>query len=256
MEWPRFGAFVMIVVLSYLSLLGLLILSAWIVWVRGRGALGFWIRPLTRKECWSVGITLGKDDPVERDQACLAEVVALVRSLDRESGHVVRQWDREKGTRFLGLLLSEPPEESPAPPYELRHHPKAPVLRLSGRSNVENGSPSAAASDFLKAHGLDADLNRPSRLSGQSFSLYEWDVETSGNGSFPLEPISERVFQMRDIVLYPLMMTLFSIALIGTDSGGLFAAGVFILIFLSGACKFVFVHQREDESQESHLQNY
>ena len=61
---------------------------------------------------------------------------------------------------------------------------------------------------------------------------------------------------MRDIVLYPIILTLFSMALIGTGSGGLFAVGLLILIFLSGACKFVFVHQREDESQESHLQNY
>ena len=42
----------------------------------------------------------------------------------------------------------------------------------------------------------------------------------------------------------------------GTRFVGLFAAGLLILIFLSGAYKFVFMHQLEDESQESHLQNY
>ncbi|MFC7338167.1 hypothetical protein ACFQY0_13315 [Haloferula chungangensis] len=246
----------MIVILSYLSLLLLLALSAWIVWIRGRGALGFWIRPLTRKESWAVGVELGGDDPVENDSASLAEVVALVRTLDRESGHVVRQWDREKGTRFIGLMLSQAPEESPRDPYELRHFPSTPVLRLSGRSNVDGVTPSTAAKGYLDEHGLEADLARPFRISGQSFSQYEWEILGQKEVAYPVEPVSERMFQMRDIVLYPLILTLYSIALIGTGSGGLFAAGLLILIFLSGACKFVFVHQREDESQESHLQNY
>ncbi len=182
--------------------------------------------------------------------------MALVRTLDRESGHVIRQWDREKGTRFIGLMLSKAPDESPKPPYELRHFPSASVLRLSGRSNVYGVTPSAAATKFLEEQGIEADFAHPCRLSGQSFSFYEWEITNSQERSYPVEALTERVFQIRDIVLYPLVLTLFSIALIGTGSGGLFAAGLLILIFLSGACKFVFVHQREDESQESHLQNY
>ena len=103
---------------------------------------------------------------------------------------------------------------------------------------------------------IEVDLVRPCRLSGQSFSLYEWEMIGSPAEALPIEPWSERLFQVREIVIYPIMLTLFSIALIGTQNGGLFAAGLLLLIFLSGACKFVFVHQREDESQESHLQNY
>ena len=103
---------------------------------------------------------------------------------------------------------------------------------------------------------IEVDLVLPCRLSGQSFSLYEWEMIGSPDEALPFEPWSERLFQVREIVIYPIMLTLFSIALIGTQNGGLFAAGLLILIFLSGACKFVFVHQREDESQESHLQNY
>jgi hypothetical protein len=245
----------MIVIISYLSLLVLLVFSAWIFWIRGRGALGYWIRPLTRKEAWAVGIELGKNDPVEQDQTQLVEVVALVRTLDRESAHVIRQWDREKGSRFVGLMLSKAPDEPPKPPYQLRHYPSVSVLRLSGRSNEEGESPIAAMTRYLEQHDLEANLARSSRISGQSFSLYEWELSRSG-GSKPREPLSERIFQLRDIVLYPLLLTLFSIALIGTKNGGLFAVGLLLLILLSGACKFVFVHQREDESQESHLQNY
>jgi hypothetical protein len=134
--------------------------------------------------------------------------------------------------------------------------PAAPVLRLSGRSNVDGGTPSAFAKGYLEEQKLKADLAHPFRISGQSFSQYEWEILGAKESNYPVEPIAERMFRMRDIVLYPIILTLFSIALIGTGSSGLFAAGLLILIFLSGACKFVFVHQREDESQESHLQNY
>jgi len=42
----------------------------------------------------------------------------------------------------------------------------------------------------------------------------------------------------------------------GTGSPWLFGIGIFTIILMSGACKFVFLHQREDITQESHLQNY
>jgi hypothetical protein len=107
----------MMILISYLGLLGLLALSAWIVWIRGRGALGFWTRPLTRREGWALGIEFGSDEAIGGDQARLAEVVALVRTLDRESGQVIRQWDRENGTRFIGLMLTRAPDERPEPPF-------------------------------------------------------------------------------------------------------------------------------------------
>lgn len=257
MVWIRpFGQSCMIILISYLSLFGLLAVSAWIVWIRGRGALGFWVRPLIRREGWAVGVELGSDDQVEGDQTRLAEVVALVRSLDRESGHVIRQWNREKNTRFIGLMLAKAPDEVPKAPYELRHFPSAPIVRISGRSNEDGGTPGAAVRKFMENKRIEVDLVRPCRLSGQSFSLYEWEIVSSPDEALPEESWGERLFQVRDIALYPIMLTLFSIALIGTQNGGLFAAGLLILVFLSGACKFVFVHQREDESQESHLQNY
>lgn len=244
----------MIVVLSYLSLPLLLAASAWIAWVRGRGAINYWVRPVKRKEAWAVGIELGASDPAADDPRRLAEVVALVRTLDRESGHVVRGWDREKGTRFIGLVMEQPPETEPAAPFRMRRIPAGAVLRVSGKADTEGRTAVDAAKEFLSRNGLQADLARPRRVSGQSFSFFEWELPDGGD--FPTEPLSERVFRMRDIVLYPLVMTAFSIALLGTGSGALFATGLLLIIFLSGACKFVFVHQREDESQESHLQNY
>ena len=153
-------------------------------------------------------------------------------------------------------MLSNAPDESPREPYELRHFPETSVVRLSGRSNEDGETPGAAIEKYMENNKLELDLSRPCRFSGQSFSLYEWETVGTPTERHPVEPIAERLFQIRDIVLYPLILTLFSIALIGTQNGGLFAAGLLVLIFLSGACKFVFVHQREDESQESHLQNY
>jgi len=32
--------------------------------------------------------------------------------------------------------------------------------------------------------------------------------------------------------------------------------GILLICFLSGACKFVFIHQMTDEADEIHLQNY
>lgn len=244
------------IALSYLSLLGLLVIGGWILWIRGRGSLNYWIRPLRRREAWALGVELGSDDAPENDPHRLAEVVAMARTLDRESARVIRHWNREKGTRFIGLVLSKPPDEPVDEPYRIRHYPSVPVLRISGRSNVDGGTPSEAAKAYVKDHGGVIDLSHPYHLSGQSFALYEWEFTAAPEEDHPIDPLSERVFQLRDIVLFPMFLTLFSIALIGTQNKGLFGVGLLLLIFLSGACKFVFFHQREDESQESHLQNY
>lgn len=246
----------MISAISYAMLFGLVILSTWIVWIRVRGGLGFWVRQVSRGESWAAGLTLDAGEPADEDRARLLEIAALVRSLDRESGVVVRGWDRRGGTRFVGLRMGQVPETPPPPPYELRHLPAAKVLRVSGRSNTDQESPAQAARKFAANRGIEADFDHPMRLSGQSFWVYEWQVERLKVGVNAREPWGERIFRTRDIMMFPVLLTAFSLALLGTGNWGLFAVGVVLLIFLSGACKFVFVYQQGDESQEEHLQNY
>ena len=67
---------------------------------------------------------------------------------------------------------------------------------------------------------------------------------------------AETIYEMRDILIYPILFTMIALIMCGTGSPWLFGIGIFTIILMSGACKFVFLHQREDITQESHLQNY
>ena len=51
-------------------------------------------------------------------------------------------------------------------------------------------------------------------------------------------------------------MTIAAIGMIGTQQFMLFPLGIGLIILLSGAGKFVLLHQMKDESEEYHLQNY
>ena len=66
----------------------------------------------------------------------------------------------------------------------------------------------------------------------------------------------ESTFQLRDILVFPIYMTIVAIGMIGTRELMLFPLGIGLIILLSGAGKFVLLHQMKDESEEYHLQNY
>lgn len=66
----------------------------------------------------------------------------------------------------------------------------------------------------------------------------------------------EKSQQLRNNLVIPLLALLLAITLIGTGQTFLFTLGIGLIIFLSGACKFVFIHQMTDEADELHLQNY
>ena len=104
-------------------------------------------------------------------------------------------------------------------------HPARPLLARSSLHAARR------CVDPLREWSTDHALT-PSRtacsLSAQSFQCWEWDLpaEQAARRTSPLHRLAEAFFEMRIIILF------------------------------SGACKFVFLHQREDATQESHLQNY
>ena len=114
-----------------------------------------------------------------------------------------------------------------------------------------------AVKEFADKEELVLDFENPGRVSGQSFSLYQWDVrkgETS-SGSL-LTRWAEGTYQLRNNLVIPLLATWIAIALIGTAQPLMLVLGILLICFLSGACKFVFIHQMTDEADEIHLQNY
>ena len=182
---------------------------------------------------------------------------AVVRSLDRRTNKVVRRWDRKEGTVFLGLVLNALPDDQVPEGYELREFESRQVIRLSGANRLDEQEKIAALKEYSESHGLQPDLDFPVRLSGQSFSLYQWDLQAGKEEEDSLiAQWAEQTQQLRNNLVIPLLATVQAIGLIGTREPILFVLGIGLICFLSGACKFVFIHQMTDEADEIHLQNY
>ena len=115
-----------------------------------------------------------------------------------------------------------------------------------------------AAKRYAKKQKLVLDFANPIRLSGQSFSLYQWDVKSAEvkRETSMLARWVEATYQLKNNVVVPVIATWVAVALMGTGQGLLLVIGILLICFLSGACKFVFIHQMTDEADEIHLQNY
>ncbi len=229
----------------------------WFFAIRGRGSLRYWIRQFEVPEQHVFGQTFEADDQPGQQQF-FTDANAVVRSLDRRTNKVIRQWDREAGTVFLGLVMSSLPDDPVPDGYELREFPQRQVVRLSGANRSEEVKEVEAVKAFAKNAGLTLDLEHPARLSGQSFGLYQWDV-TEGSAKQENSLIkrwAESTYQLRNNLVLPLLSTWIALALIGTAQPLLLVLGIVLICFLSGACKFVFIHQMTDEADEIHLQNY
>lgn len=230
---------------------------AWFFAIRGRGSLRYWIRIFEVEEQWVLGKTFEVDDRAAHEQF-FTDANAVVRSLDRRTNKVWRQWDRSSGKVFLGLVFNGPPDEGVPAGYELRQLPGREVVRLSGTNRINENSEIEAVKSYAADKGLELDLEYPGRLSGQSFSLYQWDIvqsvaqpPTSG-----FSRLVEATYQLRNNLVIPLLATWIALALIGTAQPVMLVLGILLICFLSGACKFVFIHQMTDEADEIHLQNY
>jgi|GEM_PF-4873278 len=246
----------MLTVASWLVLLLGLILSAWYFWIRSRGALQYWIRPFQQEKKWILGKVIPIDALPLLRQQLLTDVNAEVRSLDQRVTTVVRQWNRENGTLFMGVALRSPLEEDVPTGFELREWSPRQVVRLSGDNRFDESSEITALDRFLKKRGFKVKRDQPMRLSGQSFSFHQWEIEEGNVSASALARFEEWTFQLRDNLVLPIVGLIVTMGLLGTREPLLFAAGVCLIVFLSGACKFIFLHQRADEADEVHLQNY
>lgn len=247
----------MIIFISWILLLVGLTAFTWFFLIRGRGSLRYWIRTFEVESQCVLGKTFQMEDRKGQEQF-FTDGNAAVRSLDRRTNKVLRQWDKGAGTMFLGLVMNAKPDDEVPEGYELRELPKRQVVRLSGTNRSDEDTEVEAVKRYADKEGLKLDFENPARLSGQSFSLYQWDV-LEGEGleeSSPLARWTEGTYQLRNNLVIPLLATWIALALIGTAQPLLLVLGIVLICFLSGACKFVFIHQMTDEADEIHLQNY
>ena len=236
-------------------LLGLF-LVAWVLGIKARGSFYHWVRPFRMAPCQVVGRTFTEEASASELSQFLVEDNAFVRSKERRSTVVWREWDHEAKTVFVGLILDKQTDLGDTGDYEVRDLPSRAVLRVSGSAKTSDVSPTESLKKYLEKSDLEVDFTQPIRLSGQSFHLYQWPLEGEYLESTWLEKLMEVTFQLRDILIFPVLLTIVAIGMIGTQQLVLFPIGIGLIILLSGAGKFVFLHQMKDESEEYHLQNY
>jgi hypothetical protein len=239
-------------------LLLLIPVTGWILWIKGRSAIDCWIRPHTHPERWFLSARAPRDATPQAIDKLLRSVVEQARTLDWDAAQTLKRRDPVSGEWIIGLVSTTTPlNQDPPDPYSFTKLAPSTVIRLSGEPKDDDVSTRSRLHHWTTQHGHTLRKNASS-LSAQSFQCWEWHPEDeSGLGpTTPVQRLAEWIFEMRIIVLVPLVMTLLSLAMLGTGNTWLLAAGMFAFIFLSGACKFVFLHQREDATQESHLQNY
>jgi hypothetical protein len=247
----------MLVMTSWFLLLVGLGLFTWFFVIRGRGSLHYWIRRYEIPTQYALGQTFAIDDK-QGQQQFFTDANAVVRSLDRHTNKVIRHWDTKGGRVFLGLIMSALPDDPVPDDYELREFPQRQVVRLSGTNRLEESNEVSAVRAYAEKQGLALDLDHPARLSGQSFGLYQWDVKQSDSHhtNSLIGRWAESTYQLRNNLVLPLLATWIAVTLIGTSQPLLLVLGIILICFLSGACKFVFIHQMTDEADEIHLQNY
>lgn len=235
-----------------------LALSGLLLFAKLRGVLNYWLRTFRSEECWVLGRILPKNASPVAIQAVLADANAAVRSHDLRTSRVFRMWDHERDELFIGVVLPEKIEGNLVKNFLVRHFPARQVLRLSGQNRADETAALPAAQNFALKNGLSPDFAKPMMLSGQSFQLYQWELP---NDELDFQPSPwaktlEWLAQIRDNLSLPILLTIISIGLLGMRDPLLFAIGIGLIVFLSGACKFVLIHQNRDEADELHLQNY
>jgi len=205
---------------------------------------------------------MGKNSPQEEIDTTLLRIVSEARNIEWNASCAYKQINPNSKELTLGLIADNQPLNAQiAEPFTLTHLPACNVLRLSGSPRHEGDTLQSELDLWLTENPLQID-SALTILSAQSFKCREWIITNDQYPSAPnlqinlIDRSSEKIYEIRDIVLYPSLMTIIAAVMIGTGSTWLFGIGIFTMILLSGACKFVFIHQRKDITQESHLQNY
>lgn len=235
-----------------ITVLGLA-LTAYVLIQKGRGVLNYWIRPVSEPEQFVLGRTMPLEPEGTFGAQILIEISAHLRSIEQESTRVLRIWRPHKNEAFVGLVVDGAVENCGA--FELLELPERSLLRASGANSRDELDPSQALIKSAHTQQLSFQDQSLERLSGQSFAAYQRPIqEQIRQGA--MARLAEKTEQIRDIFIFPILATIVTTGLLMTKQPALFAVGIVSITFLSGACKFVFLHQRNDESQEVHLQNY
>ncbi|MFK7910721.1 MAG: hypothetical protein AB8F34_08960 [Akkermansiaceae bacterium] len=244
--------------LSWISLVSLIPPVAWILWIKNRSAINSWIRPIKHPERWLLSTQLEKSATREDVQKALRRVVTESKNAGWNATCAYKKRDPSTGEWTVGLISQiQPIDTELPPPFTFTKIEPLSVLRLSCPANEDN----ALIKSDLKEWAEENDtIYQPAAVSlaAQSFQCWEWEINHQCESCKPslLARLAEKIFEMRDIALYPTIITLIALLLCGTGNFWLFGIGVFTIILMSGAHKFVFMYQREDITQEEHLQNY
>ena len=240
----------------WLVLLIGLFLVIWVLGIKARGSFFHWVRPFRMAPYQVVGRTFPADTSIEVQRNFLFEANGFIRSNEQRSTVVMREWNHEANTLFVGLILLKQSDIQSTKEYEVRQLPSQSTIRVSGSGKTNNITPVESLKNCLEKNDYTVELTKPTRLSGQSFHLYQWPLAEELPEPTRLQNLMEATFQLRDILVFPIILTIVAIGLIGTQQIILFPLGIGLIILLSGAVKFVFLHQIKDEAEEIHLQNY
>ena len=229
-----------------------------ILWIKHRSTISCWIRQHRHSERWLLSTTIAKKSSNTERHSTLRQVVEQTRNMEWDASCAYQKRDAQTGEWIVGLIANNKPlDTNVTEPFTLIQLPPCQVIRLSGQSRHEGASLKDELNRWGQKNGIELP-NGAYSLTAQSFQCHEWELTAE---NIDLQPgffarISEQIFEMRDIALYPIIFMIISAAMLGTGSSWFFGIGIFTMILMSGACKFVFLHQREDITQESHLQNY
>ena len=241
-------------VISWIIFLGLIPLTLAALWIKNRSSVQCWIRLHQQQERWLLARCIPTDADEKAQNSTLQNIVEQARNYEWEASCVYRKRNKKTGEWTIGLISHKDPKTSDGT-SEFTEIPPSKVLRASGTPRDEGVTILDKAKAWSEPKGIALPTNLYS-LTAQSFQCWEWQLTDETHSANWLSRLAERIFEMRDIAFYPLIITPLTMAMLGTGNSWLFGIGIFAIILLSGSHKFVFLHQREDATQERHLQNY
>ena len=157
---------------------------------------------------------MGKDSPQEEIDKTLLHIVSEARNIEWNASCAYKQINPNSKELTLGLIADNQPLNSEiAESFTLTHLPACNVLRLSGSPRHEGATLESELDLWLKDNPLQI-AHALTILSAQSFKCREWIITNDPYPSAPnlqinrLDRLSEKVYEIRDIVLYPSLMTI------------------------------------------------
>jgi len=241
-------------ILSWIIFLGLIPLTIAALWVKNRSAVQCWVRLHRQPARWLLTIRISGDSDEKAQHSALQKIVEQSRNCEWDAACAYRRRDRKSGEWIIGLISNNEPGTTDGETKFIQL-PAATVLRASGTPRDEGVTVLEKAKSWSAAKTIPLEPEVYS-LTAQSFQCWEWPLAAEIEPPSWAARMIEKIFELRDIAFYPLIVTPLTIAMLGTGNSWLFGIGIFTVILLSGAHKFVFLHQREDATQERHLQNY